>query len=83
MSDRTTEESVPQPGRGWETADKVAHGAGRVVNGVARVLVTLYAITLGIIGLFMLFHGSTWWAGLLAIAYAIYLVLPGRKIVVW
>lgn len=73
---------------GWEVADKVAHGTGRAVNGVVTVMTKLYGVVLGIVGVAVLVlgisHGSPGgWAGLLVLVYAIYLLLPGSKWVIW
>lgn len=83
MSDPTTRTGSPKSGRGWETADKVAHGAGRALHGVALALVKGYAVVLLVGGVWMLVAGVSVWAGLALIAYGIYLITPGRKYVVW
>jgi hypothetical protein len=70
---------------GWEVADKVAHGAGKTLNGIALVLAKLWGLALVVIGItvFVLIPDTGWWIALLLIAYGIYLLLPGSKWVVW
>lgn len=70
---------------GWEKADKVAHGAGKVLNGTAWVIVKGYAIFLIVVALIVLFAtgGKLVLPGLLILAYGIYLLAPGSKFVVW
>lgn len=77
----------PRSGRtsGWEKADKVAHGAGKVLNGTAWVIAKGYGILLIVAALFVLFAtgGKLVLPGLLILAYGIYLLAPGSKFVVW
>lgn len=70
---------------GWEVADKVAHGAGKAIDGVALVMMKLWGLALVLIGivLLVLAFDKAWWAGFLLIGYGIYLLLPGGKFVVW
>ena len=70
---------------GWEAADRVAHGAGKAIDGVALVVIKLYGIGLLFAGILILVltFATGWWAGLLLIAYGIYLLTPGSKFVVW
>lgn len=73
---------------GWEVADKVAHGVGSAANGVARVILILYGLGLIAFGLIVIVGGvmlgsAAGLFGLLFIAYGIYLMVPGWKIVIW
>lgn len=79
------ESPTPQRTSGWEKADSVAHGAGRVVEGTARVIVKGYAVLLILAGivLFCINPAAAWWAALLLIGYGVYLIVPGTKIVIW
>ncbi|MBT8162589.1 MULTISPECIES: hypothetical protein [Arthrobacter] len=79
MSDNSSKRS------GWETADKVAHGAGKALNGIAFGIVKIYGVLLVLAGLAVLFiiPAKGWWAGLMLVVYGIYLLAPGSKFVVW
>lgn len=85
MTDPEASTTPPERTSGWEKADKVAHGAGRVLEGTGWLIVKAYAIGLVLIGIVLFFinPGAAWWASLLLIAYGVYLLVPGSKIVVW
>lgn len=84
MSESESQDGSRTPGRGWETADKVAHGAGKAVTGLAWAMVKGYAVLLCIVGVFLMAQGGSGiWIGLLALGYGIYLITPGSKTVVW
>lgn len=70
---------------GWEVADRVAHGAGKAIDGVALVMTKLWGIALVLIGILLLVFAldKAWWLGILVAGYGIYLILPGSKFVVW
>ena len=76
--------NAPKRSNGWETADKVAHGAGAAINGLAILLMKGWAVLLIIGGIwFMTLGAGGIWAGLAVVAYGVYLILPGSKFVVW
>ena len=70
---------------GWQKAGKVADGAGKVIEGTALVIMKLYAVFLMIVALILIFAtmGAGILPGLLILAYGIYLIVPGSKLVVW
>jgi len=70
---------------GWEKADKAAHTAGKVIDGTASAAVKIYGVILIIIGIgiLVLAFATGWWVGLILIAYGIYLLAPGSKLVIW
>lgn len=78
----------PTPGTsGWEKAEAVMDGAGRVVNGIGSVLTILYGVGLIILGIVIMgapLSGAVL-GGLIVAAYGVYLALPLNyaKWVVW
>ncbi|MCU1551138.1 MAG: hypothetical protein JWR36_1698 [Glaciihabitans sp.] len=85
MSDPNAENDLTGKTSGWEKADKVAHGAGKVLDGTSLVLTKGYAIVLIVAAIIAMVanFGALFWPGLLILAYGIYLLLPGSKLVVW
>jgi hypothetical protein len=79
------ENTPPEKTTGWEKADTVAHGAGQMVHGIGWMLTKGYAVVLIIVGLICMFtaFGTLFWPALLVIAYGIYLITPGSKLVIW
>ena len=75
----------PAPNTGWQKAGKVAEGAGKLIDGTALVLMKAYAVVLIGAGLVLLFvlPGVGILPGLVLLAYGVYLITPGWKIVVW
>ncbi|WP_286299868.1 hypothetical protein [Microbacterium suwonense] len=50
------------------------------------MLTKLYGLLLVVVGIVATGLGAAaggWWAGLLLIAYGVYLILPGWKLVIW
>ncbi|NYI39920.1 hypothetical protein [Demequina lutea] len=80
----TTQASGGRPS-GFEVADKVAHGAGRVAHGIAWFLMKTWGLILTLGGIALLFAdpGKYWWACAGIATYGVYLLLPGSKTVVW
>ena len=85
MTNPTPNNDAPNRTSGWEHADKVAHGAGKVISGTAIVLTKGWGVVLIIAGIagIALKPGTLIIPGLLVVAYGVYLVLPGSKFVVW
>lgn len=74
----------PEQARGGGPGSRALHGVGVALGTTVSVVVTLYGLALviiGVIGMFVV--PAAWGGGLLIIAYGIYLMLPGRKFVVW
>lgn len=83
-TDPTAENKPVQVTSGWERADSVAHGVGKVVNGTSWLLTKAWGVILMIFGIVgPTLGGAGIWAGLVVVAYGIYLLAPGRKFVVW
>lgn len=69
---------------GYEVADKVFSGVERTIDVGATIVAKIYALVLIVGGVASFFIvPQVWWAAIVAIAYGVYLMLPGEKMVVY
>ncbi len=67
-----------------EVAEEIRVAAENAVSVASVAILKTYAVALIAVGVAVIyFYSSAWWAGLILALYGVYLVLPGKKWVIY